>query len=660
MAVEQVVPGGADEVEALTKPKAEVGAITTPKADVGHSLDVALAAVDLAVGAIVKANKAGSGVVRNPLDEDPDLAPKFKQLRIKLGKLERFVETTRNNWAMSKDDNQLRELLLDIKDDGWRELEGAAKCAITLQKTLTTHAASQKNLEQQVKEGEAAQDRADKGLMNHLKARNEADCFYTEKERLYTPILTKMAQTKEMLVQKSKLVQETRAQFEQKRMETQAAIVKVQPEVLKDFTNAFKAIDSNRAAEVLAEAKKKFPIENDKKMKNVYKRVYRKMLLKHGPNNPTIEKFLQSMQRTATEITCVYFKHFAIDLHNKGLECSLASVKGIDRTLEKTSQYFQLTEEEQAQLKLSKEEIGVGDFRKVHDLARMTIVCDATDQKELADQIGDALDAIQSNPHIKVLWLEDYQLLDKDADVEWNSGYRHISMQVQIADLPLVAEIQVNTTEFLRIKWETKSHTVFEAQRGLQTWDESLTHQRAAFSVNATENISCGFTTHLDLDFTESGLFGNATNLRDDFVRSLASETCRLQHINFRGCIVDAISEENFRATMERSEGLLVHAQEIDLTLNPFLTDAAMSSVVRACPNIRVLHVQESVGAGELEQLFDSNYLPNLESLERIEAEECGLIGTGLSELIDGILLRISGSRCILQASPQLSEHSAA
>ena len=42
---------------------------------------------------------------------------------------------------------------------------------------------------------------------------------------------------------------------------------------------------------------------------------------------------------------------------------------------------------------------------------------------------------------------------------------------------------------------------------------------------------------------------------------------------------------------------------------------------------IRVLNVVQS--AGKLKELFDSSELPNLESLERIEAEECGLIGTG-------------------------------
>jgi hypothetical protein len=617
---------GKDEEAPILRLEAEEK--STPKAEVSRSLDVALAAIGTAVGAIAKANEAGSRVVRNPLDEDPDLASKFKLLRSKFEELEKTTGATRNNWAMGKADNQLRDSLLGNKDDDWVKLDSNAKCAITLQKTLTTHAASQQNLEQQVKEGEAAQKRADTGLMKHLKSRGEASCFDGEKERLYESNLTKMGKLKETLAQKKKLARETRTQFEQKRMETQAAIVKVQVEVIEDFDNAFKAIDLNRAAEILAEAKKTFPIEKDL---DVYKSLYETMLVEHtmveenGPN-PTTEKFLQSMQRTAMEITSVYFKQFAIELDKKGLKCSLAPVKGSDRTLEKTSQDFQLTEEERELLKLSKEDVGVGDFRKVHDLPRMTIECNAADQKGLANKIGDALDAIQSNPHITVLWLEDYQLLDKDAEVEWNSGYRHISMEVQIAGLPLVAEIQVNTTEFLQIK-ETKSHKVYEAQRGLQTWDESLTHQSAAFSVDVTEKISCGFATHLDLDFTESGLFRDETDLRDRYVRSIASKTCRLQNISFLGCIIDAVSDENFRATMESSNGLLVHVQEINLALNPFLSDAALSSVVRTCPNIRVLNVVQS--AGKLKELFDSSELPNLESLERIEAEECGLIGTG-------------------------------
>jgi hypothetical protein len=536
---------------------------------------------------------------------------------------------------MSKGDIQTRRICVNA--DGPEVLKYdlylGGEMAVAAQKVVTTKVAEADDAQKQSEATKQTLTRLGTGLRaaGELAFPGQGDDYadYYLKEPK-----AELAKFEQRAVEHQAAAVSARNNFEMLREKTQKCIVPVRSNVEIQFGQAFDALkasgENGAMLQLLNDIRsestlwKISPKEDEPLDEALYRKKETEMLDKFGQDcnrNPKCLPFLKAMYQDVLRVNEGPFKQLLNRMEEEtGLSFQSAPVKGFARALEKTAQQS-------------------GDFRKLHDLYRATILCvDLAGVRKALDFIAKAHKA----RNLQIMWLEEMQLIDEGADVSWNSGYRHISMELCMAGCPVVGELQINTVEMAKVKEQT-SHLVYEYQRTLNTCTDSLQKQCAEFGAEVASSVGCGLAEELDLDFSSAFASGGDETFGFGDIESenckllvecLQSDTCCLKKLSLRGCVATAQAGTTFEQLLKRlftPQAPPVVANKIttvDISLNPGLTapglrllterlhalqvlkcsasrinsevfEALTSTLAAACPCLQVLDVSENEIDGE-------------------------------------------------------------
>ena len=199
------------------------------------------------------------------------------------------------------------------------------------------------------------------------------------------------------------------------------------------------------------------------------------------------------------ESTLPYLSRLGEQLRSAQVMVLEAPLKALPRTIAKTLEKYG------------------GDFSRLTDLARMTLVCTT-----LAAARG-VLEAMASDSAIQIMLIKNRLMLEYDASD--TGGYRDMLINVRCLATGHIFEVQITLEAFYKIK-SSGGHVSYRMARLLKLNEPSSFHHFGPLTEHALESIGNGVITHLQM----SGEC-NLANLFEQLCTRLGSDKCRIKDV---------------------------------------------------------------------------------------------------------------------------------
>lgn len=257
------------------------------------------------------------------------------------------------------------------------------------------------------------------------------------------------------------------------------------------------------------------------------------------PSSPKYLAWLRKEAQEAIDIKDEPPLGFSSLVHNLASECNgratIAPLKGYERTVQKTQDKYG------------------GDSSKVLDLVRGMVVFDNI--PDLAKAL-ELLETYGAENRVEVLRAKDRLSTHFNAS-QHAGGYRDVLLNIRLngnSEAPLVTELQLHLTSFLKIK-NDRGHVNYEAARNIHMFNPAFTTRSFLWEPDADESeveelltdIRTGIISNLKLDYS-TALWGHAAKER--LAEAFGDLRCNCKEISLRSCrcgdefILTSISEE--------------------------------------------------------------------------------------------------------------------